>query len=97
MYMTDFFICLTKSSCCSRMKIEKTKNKNKFLANLSSPRLKHIKRANFTSTWVLYPARREIGDSRAVTPVNTGTLVSRFLYSSVVFGVGRKRTVWMKL
>ena len=52
-----FFICLIKSSCCFRMKIEK-----KILNNFSSSRLRNVKVPNFTSVWVQCRARWETGE-----------------------------------
>ena len=70
--MTECFICLYKSSCCSHMKIKKK------IINFSSLCLRHIKVSNFTSSWVQNHERRETGDSRVVTSNMhcTGMLVS---------------------
>ena len=43
-----------------------------------------VLKSNFTSGLVQHRARRETGDSRAVTSTGSRTLVSRFLYASVV-------------
>ena len=63
------------------MKIENKKIPYHFYS--TSLCFRHIKVSNFTSGWVQNHARRKTGDSRGCD-INTGMLVWRFLYSSVV-------------
>ena len=61
--MTDFFYLFDQILMFSSYE----DGQKKFLTIFSSPHRRPIKVSNFTSGWVQYRARRETGDSRAVT------------------------------
>ena len=63
--MTDFFYLFDKI----RMFFSYEDGQKQFLIIFSSPHRKRLKVSNFTSGWVQYRARRETGDSRAVTSI----------------------------
>ena len=83
-YDRIFFISLTKFSCHSQMKIEK-KIPYQFFFPASGTYVKFHFR--------LGTIRGKTGDWRSVgcNVINTGMLVSRFLYFSVVFWVMKKK------
>ena len=84
----NFFICLIKSWCCSRVKIER-----KFLLNFSSPRLRRIKMSNSTSRWVYTTEDRRLGIVRLWRQYWSATFAISLFLTCCCFFEQRKKNV----